>query len=147
MGLGCSAKTSGAVDETDFISIWKTTASTETITLPLKSGNNYNMEVDWGDSSSSTITAFDDIDITHEYAVAGEYTVRISGLCEAWCQNWGGDYSKIIEVVNLGVVGWAELNDAFEGCNNLVAFNFGNTDLSSITNFTSMFNNKIFAKH
>ncbi len=31
-----------------FVSVWRTTAPSETITLPLRSGFNYNFTVDWG---------------------------------------------------------------------------------------------------
>ena len=59
------------------------------ITLPLRSTFNYNFTVDWGDGSPlSTVTAFDDVDITHNYALANDYVVIIEGLAESWYFNF-----------------------------------------------------------
>ncbi|MEE3079510.1 MAG: hypothetical protein VX341_09260, partial [Bdellovibrionota bacterium] len=122
----------------DFISVWRTTSSAESITLPLRSGYNYNFQVDWGDGSPiDTITAYNDPQITHVYAVAGDYTVRISGLLEAWFFNNSGDKHKIIDVLSFGDVGWVNLENAFDGCVNLATFYGGNT--SNVINMKSMF--------
>lgn len=121
-----------------FTSIWRTTAPGQSITLPLVSGYTYNAVVDWGDASpTSAVTTFNDPDITHTYAAAGDYTVTITGVMEAWSFNYFGDKNKIIEVVNLGSMGWKNLNTAFGGCGNLVAFAGGET--ASVTDMSWMF--------
>ena len=68
---------------TSFISVWRTTAVNETITLPLVNGFSYSFTVDWGDSTSSEIT-YDDADRIHTYAAAGDHTITIDGLLEAF---------------------------------------------------------------
>ncbi|WPU67161.1 BspA family leucine-rich repeat surface protein [Peredibacter starrii] len=121
-----------------FISIWRTTTASESISLPLRAGFNYNFTVDWGDGSPvSTVTSTFDTDRTHIYAVAGDYTVTINGLVEAWYFNNTGSRAKIIEVTDLGKVGWKNLSNAFYGCSNLVSFAGGDTSL--VTDMTSMF--------
>ncbi|WPU66188.1 BspA family leucine-rich repeat surface protein [Peredibacter starrii] len=121
-----------------FTSRWETTGPNETITLPLRAGYNYNMVVDWGDGTpTSTITSDADPDKTHNYVNAGIYTVVITGLAEAWFFDYDSSSSNIIEVVELGGLGWKNLENAFAGCDNLVSFAGGDT--SEVTNMSSMF--------
>ena len=51
-------------------------------TLPTVDGGVYNFTVDWGDSSSDTITSWNQSEITHTYATPGVYEISISGLFE-----------------------------------------------------------------
>lgn len=125
-------------DDPNFISVWRTTAPNETITLPLVSGFNYNFEVSWGDGTTSTITAFDDADITHTYVAAGDYTVTISGSAEAWSFQGSADGDKIIEVQNFGDLGWKNLSGAFANCRQLLSFAGGKTE--DVTDMSNMFN-------
>jgi len=126
------------VDSPNFISLWRTTSANETITLPLRSGYNYNFTVDWGDASPiSNITSATDPDITHTYAVAGDYTVTIVGTLEAWSFAYAGDRLKIIEVNDFGNMGWKDLYEAFYGCENLTTFAGGET--ASVTDMEYMF--------
>ena len=72
---------------TPFISTWKTDntssgSSTATqVKLPLISTGSYNFTVDWGDSTTSTITAYNQAAVTHTYSVAGTYQIKINGVC------------------------------------------------------------------
>ena len=121
-----------------FISIWRTTGTSESVTLPLRDGYTYNFTVDWGDGTAAgTVTTFDDADITHVYASAGDHTITISGVVQSWYFNSTGSYLKIIEVVDLGDVGWTSLKSAFNGCANLTAFSGGAT--TSVTDMSQMF--------
>jgi len=108
-----------------------------TVTLPLLSGREYDFTVDWGDGNTDTITSHDDVDKNHTYASAGDYTISISGLVEAWYFANTGDKDKIIAVTELGTVGWREFWQAFRGCTNLTTFEGG--DLSNVTTISSMF--------
>ena len=138
---GSAASITFRHDLIPFQSIWRTTSANESITLPLRSGYNYNFIVDWGDGSSSTITAHDDTDKTHTYNMARDYTVTISGLVEAWYFNNEGSKDKLIEVTDLGSVGWKNLKGAFYGCTNLTTVAGG--DVSQVTNMEEMFRNAI----
>ena len=105
---------------TSFDTTWVTTGIDETITLPLVTGYNYNANVDWGDESSSEITAWDDSDKTHNYAVAGTYTVKITGTFEAWSFDNSGDDDKITSVdFGNGDIKFKYLESGFSGCSNL----------------------------
>jgi surface protein len=48
-----------------------------------------------------------------------------------------GDKLKLIEINNLGAVGWTNLKNAFDGCTNLRKFVGGDT--SNVTSMASMF--------
>jgi len=54
--------------------------------------------VDWGDTSSSTITSYDDADRTHSYSGAGTYTVVLNGTCEWFAFNNLGDKTLVVEL-------------------------------------------------
>lgn len=157
--------------EKPFITTWETTSASESITLPLKSSGTYDFTVDWGDGSPiDTITAYDDSAITHTYAVADTYMVKIKGTLSAWSFNNSGSKDKLKTVETLGDVGWLDLSSAFFGCNNLTLFRAGpetrdvttmiamfrdtpllstievsNMDTSSVTNFSAMFKEAVLA--
>lgn len=131
-----------------FLSIWKTTSLNEAVMLPLVSKYKYNFSVDWGDGSGlDLITSFDDKDRKHTYSVPGEYLITITGLVEALNSVSTVNFynkDKLIEVVDLGDVGWKNLDGAFSGCSNLVSFSGGNT--SAVTNMRTMFSMAINLK-
>lgn len=127
-----------------FVSIWQTTTLNETITLPLREGFKYDMMVDWGDGSErDKVTSWDDADKSHVYAEAGNYTISIKGVAEAWYFNAcgstpdTGSEAKIIAVTDLGEMGWKNFKHAFCGCENLIAVKGGDT--SNVTNMSGMF--------
>lgn len=104
---------------TDEFVITIETAGADTFTLPLRSGYSYNFTVDWGDGSAeSTITAFDDPDITHSYTGAGTYIVQMDGTLQAWYFHNTGDKLLLRTVENWGDTGFTGegLLEAFYGC-------------------------------
>ena len=124
---------------TPFVSVWQTTTPNESITLPLRSGFKYDFTIDWGDSTKSKITSFDDTDAVHFYSDPGDHKVEITGTVEAWSFNGGGDATKLIRVIDLGSVGFINLQGAFYGCTNLTDFAGGDT--SAVTDMSYMFAN------
>ncbi|MBC74737.1 MAG: hypothetical protein CME64_01860 [Halobacteriovoraceae bacterium] len=98
-----------------------------TVTLPLRSGFNYNFTVDWGDGNVGEVTSHDDPDIDHLYDDPGDYQITITGLVEAWNFANTGDKDKILSIEELGTVGWRSFYDAFWGCNNLTVVSGGDT--------------------
>ncbi len=124
----CSSAISYEFIDTSFESVWHVGSSrhgdgNRSVTLPLREndGNGKNFEydftVDWGDDSQpQAITAYS-ADITHNYEHAGKYTIKITGpKFPAWYFNSSGDKNKIIEVKNLGIVGWKNLASSFHSC-------------------------------
>ena len=78
-----------------FITTWRTTTASETITIPTFPGITYNYDVDWGDGSTVTGQTGN---ATHTYATAGDYVVQISGTFPRIYFNNSGDREKILEV-------------------------------------------------
>jgi len=129
---------------TVFTMTWKTdNAGGETnddqIKLPLDSGGTYNFTVYWGDTTSSTITAWDDADVIHTYSVAGTYDVTIDGICNGFGFA-SGDATKLIDIKQWG--GAIQLHNnghQFKSCINLTYSAIDSPDLSNITDMSEMF--------
>ncbi len=124
---------------TDFALVMATTGAAETVTIPCRNVGTFNAEIDWGDETTSTITTYNDADLAHEYADAGDHTIRISGAFPNIYFNNGGDKLKVKKVLQFGDVGWTNLDGAFYGCTNLTEFTAGTTDTSSAANISNMF--------
>ncbi len=139
-GQGESTTTSG---NPAFVTYWKTnnagTSGATQITLPLNSLYTYNFDVDWGDGTQDTITAWNQAEKTHTYAMAGEYEVSITGTFPSIYFNGGGDRRKILEVRNWGDIEWAIMNYAFYGCTNVQVTATDAPDLSQVTRVMYMF--------
>ena len=117
-----------------------TTGSPQTFTIPCQNVGTFNATIDWGDGgATSSITAYNDADLAHSYATAGQYTITITGTFPNIYFNNGGDKLLVDEVVDLGDVGWQALNQAFYGCSNMTAFDGGTADTSGVTNMQNMF--------
>jgi surface protein len=111
------------------------------IALPLFNGGTYDFVVDWGDGSSDVITAFDQAERVHTYAIAGIYDIKINGLLRGWRFSNAGDRLKILDIKNWGksvqYTGSPNtLTGVYYGCNNM---NFTATDspviLGNMINF------------
>ena len=143
-GGGSTTTQSCAVDlqYRAFISKWRVGGG-DTVQLPLPTGFNYSFAIDWGDKSSESggypyISSFDDPDNNHTYSAAGEYTVTMYGLIEAWSfEALPVSKDKLVEVEELGDMGWKNLQGAFAGCSNLAAVKGGTT--AGVTDMSSMF--------
>ena len=112
--------------------------------LPIILNGSYNMTVDWGDDTSTTITTWSQADKLHSYAIPGVHTVRITGQCRGWRFNNAGDKLKILDISNWGTsFRLATLTAAggnyFQGCANLTITANDNLDLTAATNLNSMF--------
>jgi len=64
---------------TDFIMTIDTTkagSASNTFILPCINGGVYDAVIDWGDGSTSNITTYNDVDLTHVYSVSGVYQLK-----------------------------------------------------------------------
>ena len=122
----------------DFIFVMATTAPSETVTIPCQNVGAFDAVIDWGDGSTSAITAYNDADLAHVYADAGDHEIHVSGTFPNIYFNGAGDRLKVKEVLNLGKVGWTRLNGAFYGCENMVRFIAGNCDTSLVITVYSL---------
>ncbi|MCA6421885.1 MAG: BspA family leucine-rich repeat surface protein, partial [Flavobacterium sp.] len=100
-----------------------TTAPNQTVTLPLS--GTVNVTVNWGDATSNVYTT--DADVNKVYAVAGTYTITISGVLTQFGNgdnpDSGPGYSnpqRITRVLNWGGTGLQSLFGAFQSTTNLV---------------------------
>lgn len=97
--------------------------------------------VDWGDSSSKDATA-SGTRLTHTYAVAGTYTIRIKADCYRCMLGYNGTYAPLIYNANGN---WDALGNItngvnmFEGCTNAL-FNFSDLP-KGMTAASYMFSN------
>lgn len=150
-----------------FITTWKTdnsgTSNSSSITIPT-TGGGYNYDVSWNNDGVWE-TGFTG-NATHDYGTAGTYTVAIRGSFPRIFFNNVGDKSKIRSIEQWGATVWRSMSMAFTGCENLVGnatdmpnlslvtdmegmfayarkfngdLNFGNWDVSNITNMRGMF--------
>ncbi|MDH7447529.1 BspA family leucine-rich repeat surface protein [Aquimarina sp. 2201CG14-23] len=118
-----------------FITTWQTTSTNESIAIPT-AGSGYNYSVDWGDG---TIESGFIGDTTHEYAVAGTYTVSITGDFPRIYFNNSGDKDKIRTIEQWGTISWASMASAFYGCSGLTLNADDTPDLSAVTDVSQMF--------
>ena len=94
-------------------------SASDVFDLPLVSDGTINFTVDWGDSTTDTITSYNQAEATHTYAAgAGIYTVKLEGTIRGFKFDNAGDDDKILDISN-----WGDLNittpRAFRGCSNL----------------------------
>ena len=122
-----------------FIFTCKTTTPTETFALPLEASGTYNFTVDWGDTNTDTITAWDQAEVTHTYASAGTYTVVIRGVITGWRFAYNTYRNKIYDVIEWGPLRLGNNTRYFSGCNNLTVSATDNLDLTGTTTLDRAF--------
>lgn len=126
-----------------FISVWKTdnsgTSTNNQITLPLESSGIYDFTVDWGDGTRSRITAYNQTEVTHTYAIVGTYTVKISGTIQGFRFNNNGDKLKLLEIKKWGNLRLGNNAYYFKGCTNLIITATDILNLTGTINLDSMF--------
>ena len=126
--------------ENDFVTTWRVTAD-QMITIPT-TGSGYDYAVNWGGSEAADNTAYND-NATHTYAVAGDYTVRISGDFPRIYFNAGegnDNSNSIIAINQWGTGQWTSMRYAFSGATNLAGQTTPDQpDLSRVTDMWGMF--------
>ena len=90
----------GQLCTSEFITTWKTdnagTSNSTSITIPTYGGG-YNYSVDWNNDGVMDQTGISG-NVTHDFGVAGTYTIRITGNFPRIYFNNGGDRLKILNV-------------------------------------------------
>lgn len=133
----------------DFVFTVDTTkagSASDTFILPCGNTGTYNAIIHWGDATTSTITTYNDPDLTHVYSVAGIYQIRIESATGEFGQilfNNGGDKLKIISIDQWGTIPFVNFDLAFYGCSNLTANYTDAPNLSGLvpTGMLSVFRN------
>lgn len=149
-----------------FVTVWDTHPSSQhplisgydTIVLPLAPEGTYDLIVDWGDGSQSTITSADDPDGTHRFWQAGTYVVSMQGDIEGWrgytaeCTEWvtgdggveycsatGSDSPKLREIRQWGTFRFGMIPNAFAEYEGLTVTATDVPDLSVPTTLSGAF--------
>ncbi|NND94766.1 MAG: BspA family leucine-rich repeat surface protein, partial [Flavobacteriales bacterium] len=125
-----------------FVTTWKTdnqgNSSNTSITIPTKPSETYNYDVDWDNDG-----IFDELgitgDATHDFGVAGTYTVRIQGLFPRIYFASSGEQKKILSVDQWGTNTWNSFALAFYTCENLEILATDSPDLSQLTDMSFAF--------
>ncbi|WP_169315494.1 BspA family leucine-rich repeat surface protein [Catenovulum agarivorans] len=134
-----------------FITLWKTDNpggySNDNQIMISTSGVGYDYQVDWGDGAiDEHITG----DITHTYATAGTYTVKISGsFPQVYFSEPSYDHReqptyltdnlKLLSIEQWGTNKWRSMHRAFAECKYLVVNATDIPDLTEVTDMSFMF--------
>uniref|UniRef100_UPI000E64E7CE BspA family leucine-rich repeat surface protein n=1 Tax=Cysteiniphilum halobium TaxID=2219059 RepID=UPI000E64E7CE len=131
-----SAEAIGFVMTVDTNVTYSGSSDSSTYILPVAGGAGQSYKVFWGDGTSNTYTSGGDI--THNYAVSGQYTIAVVGDVDGF--NFGNnDRLKVQTVEQWGNVVWSDLDFAFSNTDN-VSFNASDTPiLTDVTNLSGMF--------
>ena len=122
--------------------------SLDTFTLPLMqydelgtTAMNYDFAVDWGDTNSDTVTAYNDASREHQYAVGGQYTVTIIGICERLAFGYFPSANALLltEVTQWDGIVFKEMAFAFYDCRNFTITATDIPDVSACIDFTQAF--------
>ena len=135
-----------AQQEDYFITTWKTDndgiSNNTSITIPTYIGETYEYDVSWNNDGVWE-TGFTG-DATHDYGVAGTYTVAIRGVFPRIYFNNEGDSRKIISIDQWGTISWNSMANAFYGCWNVEGNAPDAPILTSVTDMSFMFSGTQF---
>ena len=108
--------------------------------LPASNIGSYNATIDWGDGSTSSVTSYNDPNLEHAYATAGEYLITITGDFPKIEFANSGYKDSLVAIVNWGPYGAnnTDSSNSFEGCSNLM-FVASDSTLPLCTNAEAMF--------
>ncbi|MGM0945385.1 MAG: MBG domain-containing protein [Bacteroidota bacterium] len=150
-----------------FVTTWRTTTVNETIELPLVEG--YWYFIDWDNDGIIDNRVRDGLETNtrgriHTFATPGIHTIVISPLTFQLDFKDFPDKDKIVSIEQWGDYGWRSMNNAFNGCSNLVInakdtpnliraedlsymfagatsldYDFSQWDVSTVTNMQGMF--------
>lgn len=114
-----------------------TTASPQTFRIQCTNVGLFDASIDWGDGESSTITAYNDDALAHEFDTAGEYVIVITeDFPNFYFDGSGANGEDLIDTVS-GGVGQPQLSAvrSFRGAGNMTSFS-EDIDLSGCIDFS-----------
>ena len=127
-----NASSQNKIGSKPFISTWRTTntstgsSTSNQVKLPLVATGKYSFTVRWGDSTSNLITVYNQPEVTHTYAAAGDYTIQITGTLIGWQFDFAGDRLKLLTITQWGALKFLNIDPTlsstkgtFFGCSNL----------------------------
>ena len=115
-----------------------TQSANDTFIISTHNTGTFNAVIDWGDNTSSTITSYNDSDLSHTYVNAGTYAISVSGsFPNVFFDAVSNQANKLRTVTNLGS-GWLRLDHAFQDCSNIESFSTGDVDTSTLLPSSSL---------
>ena len=128
-----------------FITTWKTdnagASCSSCISIPTLStlpNTVYNYDVDWNNDG-----VYDELniegDITHDFGVAGTYTIAIRGEFPRISFKGETDKYKLMNISQWGDIEWSGMARAFEGCENMECDAIDSPNLTNVSTTNSMF--------
>jgi surface protein len=137
--IGSANATSNTITvDNPFISTFRTTASSETVTLPYEAAGTYSGTIDWGDGGATSVNSY--ANRAHVYATAGDYIITVTGVTTGFRFNNTGDKIKIRSIQNWGTLRLGNNGNYFYGCTNLTLTSVnGILDLTGTTSMSQMF--------
>lgn len=103
--------------------IFSIASNDETITIPCLNSGTFNATLDWGDNSTSDITAYNDVDLAHTYVIAGEYKVVVTGeFANIYINDNAAIDTKLTGMEGAGSSTLKTFNHSWHGCSNLSSF-------------------------
>ena len=119
-------------DADSFITTWATVSDDEIITFSTSVAPGGDIAIYWGDGTApSNVTAARQQ--SHEYAVAGSYTVAISGDLERFYFYSDDDASALRSLDQWGDMKWSSMSDMFYGAFDMEYLATDTPDLSGVT--------------
>ena len=120
-----------------FISTFRTTGPSETVTLPYEAAGTYSGTIDWGDATTSTNSY---ANRAHVYLIASDYVITVTGVTTGFRFNNSGDKIKIRNIINWGTLRLGNNSHYFYGCTNLTLTTVnGILNLTGTTTMNQMF--------
>jgi hypothetical protein len=118
-------------------------SGSDEILLPIQGTS---MFIDWGDGNTETVTqtntpnnTIGGNNVSHTYASAGNYVIKVSvGLIRILFNN-GGDRLKLLEIQNWGDIVWGGFAGAFYGCSNMEITATDNANTAIVSRMESCF--------
>ena len=116
-----------------FITTWYIANNDDNVTIP-SGGTDY--EINWGDGNSETRVS---TDMTHIYAVAGDYNISITGDFTHFKTANATQAPTLLKVIQWGMIKWTSMNASFKGATNLEINSTDLPDLSMVTDMNETF--------
>ena len=107
--------------------------------LPTMINGTYACTINWGDSSSNTLTVWNSADRVHNYVGAGVYDISISGVFVGWDVNRYFDRLKITEIKQWGALRLINADGHFRACANMSISATDIINLSQMNSFNRSF--------
>jgi surface protein len=120
-----------------FISVWRTTETNESISLPYSSDGTYSGIINWGDGTTSDNSY---ANRTHTYATAGDYTVTITGTIIGFSFDIDGEESDRTKIITINQWGSIQLGDGSSGGGNSIFSGCSNLNLATVIDIPNLTN-------